>query len=109
MRLSPHDTQIFSMGFAIALAHFFAGRCAEALSWAEMARRERPDHIPATSLAAASGALVGNHAAAENAMARLRQLMPELRISNLREPFPIRRSDHFDRWVDAMRRAGLPE
>ena len=39
----------------------------------------------------------------------LRQLMPELRISNLRDPFPIRRPDHFDRWVDAMRKAGLPE
>ncbi len=109
MRLSPHDTQIFAMQFAIALAHFFAGRYPEALSWAEMACRERPDHIPATSVAAASGALIGNHAASESAMARLRQLMPELRISNLSDPFPIRRSDHLDRWVEAMRKAGLPE
>ena len=83
MRLSPHDTQIFSMQFAIALAHFFAGRYPEALSWAEMAIRELPDYIPSTSVAAASGALAGNHAAAGNAMARLRLLMPELRISNL--------------------------
>jgi TolB-like protein len=109
MRLSPHDTQVFAMQFAIALAHFFAGRYAEALSWAEMARRERPDHIPATAVAAASGVLVGNNAAAENAMAGLRQLMPRLRISSLRDPFPIRRSDHFNRWVEAMRKAGLPE
>ncbi|HWT30966.1 MAG TPA: hypothetical protein VN240_08055, partial [Propylenella sp.] len=109
MRLSPHDTQVFAMQFAIALAHFYAGRYAEALAWAEMARRERPDHIPATSLAAASGALLGDLGASENAMACLRQLMPDLRISNLGDPFPIRRSDHFDRWVYAMRRAGLPE
>jgi len=42
-------------------------------------------------------------------MARLRQLAPGLRIANLSESFPIRRSDHFDRWVEAMRKAGLPE
>ena len=97
------------MQTAIALAHFFAGRYAEALSWAEMAIRELPDYIPSTSVAAASGALAGNHAAAGNAMARLRQLMPELRISNLKDLFPIRRSDHFDRWKEAMRKGGLPE
>ena len=109
MRLSPHDTQIFVMQTAIAFAHFFAGRYAEALSWAEMAIRELPDYIPSTSVAAAGGALAGNHAAAGKAMARLRQLMPELRISNLKDLFPIRRSDHFDRWAEAMRKAGLPE
>jgi tetratricopeptide (TPR) repeat protein len=109
MRLSPHDPQIFSMQAATASAHFFAGRYAEALSWAEMAIRELPDYIPSTSVAAASGALAGNHAAAGNAMARLRQLMPELRIANLKDQFPIRRSDHFDRWAEAMRKAGLPE
>ncbi|MFO1061568.1 MAG: molybdopterin-dependent oxidoreductase, partial [Dongiaceae bacterium] len=35
LRLSPHDTQVFAMQFAVGLAHFFAGRPAEALSWAE--------------------------------------------------------------------------
>jgi hypothetical protein len=109
MRLSPHDTQVFAMQFAVALAHFFAGRNAEALSSAAMACRERPDHIPATAMAAACSALVGDHAAAEIAMARLRQLMPELRISNLKDAFPIRRPDHFDRWMEAMRKARLPE
>jgi TolB-like protein/Tfp pilus assembly protein PilF len=109
MRLSPRDTQIFAMQFAIALAHFFAGRYADASSWAAMACRERPDHIPSTCLAAASGALIGDQAAAENAIGRLHQLMPELRISDLRDTVPIRRSDQFDRWVEAMRKAGLPE
>src|SRR5262249_2768494 len=109
MRLSPHDTQVFVMQFAIGLAHFFAGQYAEAQPWAEKAIQERPDHIPATLLAAASGALVGDHVAMENAMTRLRQLVPELRISNLKDLLPIRRSDQFDRWAEAMRKAGLPE
>ena len=54
MRLSPHDPQIFNMQAATAAAHFFAGRYAEALSWAEMSIREQPDYIPSTSVAAAA-------------------------------------------------------
>jgi TolB-like protein/class 3 adenylate cyclase len=109
MRLSPNDTQVFIMQFLIGLGHFFAGRDAEAQSWTEKAIQERPDHIPAILLAAASGALVGDNVAMENAMTRLRQLVPELRISNLKDLLLIRRSDQFDRWAEAMRKAGLPE
>src|SRR5262249_39619894 len=107
--LSPHDTQVFVMQTAIAFAHFFAGRYAEALSWAERATREHPDHIPATCVAAASGALAENRAAMESAMARLRQLMPDLCLSNLKDLLPIRRSDHFDHLAEALRQAGLPQ
>jgi adenylate cyclase len=109
MRLSPQDAQVFVMQFAIGLAHFFAGRYSEALTWAEMARRAQPVHAPSNALAAASGALVGNRAAADGAMAHLRQLMPELRMRNLKDFVPIRRSEHFDRWAGAIRQAGLPE
>jgi tetratricopeptide (TPR) repeat protein len=109
MRLSPHDTQSFAMQSVMAWAHFFLGRYAEATSWAEMAIRQLPDHIPATSVAAAASALAGNHAAAGNAVARLRQLMPELRISNLKEVSQIRRSEDFARWAEGLRKAGLPE
>jgi len=109
LRLSPHDMQIFAMQFCIGLAHFFAGRYTEAMSWATMACSERPDHIPATCLAAASAALGGNHAAAADALTHLRRLAPGLRIANLDEPFPIRRPADVAKWADAMRRAGLPE
>ena len=109
MRLSPHDPLFFNMQAATALAHFFAGRYAEASSWAEMAIRDQPNHIIAVSTAAASGALAGRLAQMQRAMARLRQLDPALRISNLKDLFPIRRSEDFARWADGLRRAGLPE
>ena len=109
MRLSPHDPQIYNMQAATAAAHFFAGRYGEALYWAEMSIREQPDYIPSEAVKAASAALAGHPAAAAKSMARLRQLMPELCISNLNELFPIRRPEDFDRWTEAMRKAGLPE
>src|SRR4029453_1745947 len=90
-------------------AHFFAGRYSDALTWAEMARRAQPVHAPSNALAAASGALVGNRAAADVAMARLRQLMPELRMSNLKDFVPIRRLKHFVWWAGPIRQAGPPE
>src|SRR5262245_22051179 len=40
MRLSPRDPLIFHMQNGTAWAHFFAGRCDEALVWAEHALRE---------------------------------------------------------------------
>jgi TolB-like protein/Tfp pilus assembly protein PilF len=39
MRLSPQDPQIFNMHSGTSAAHLFAGRYAEALSWAETAVR----------------------------------------------------------------------
>jgi tetratricopeptide (TPR) repeat protein len=109
MRLSPQDPQIFNAQAATAAAHFFAGRYAEASSWAQVALREQPDHFIATCVAAASSALAGQAADAQRAMARLRQLDPDLRISNLGALFPISRPQDFTRWAEGMRRAGLPE
>jgi adenylate cyclase len=109
MRLSPQDPQIFSMQTATALAHFFAGRPDEALSWAETAVREQSKFLLSTCVAAASAGLVGRPAQAEKAMARLRQLNPALRLSNLRALIPLRRPEDFARWADGLRKAGLPE
>jgi TolB-like protein len=109
MRLSPHDPQIVNAHAATAAAHFFAGRYAEASSWAEMAGREQPNHFIAACIAAVSGALGGRLAEAEKAMARVRQLDPDLHMSNIKDLFPIRRVEDFARWEKGMRKAGLPE
>jgi tetratricopeptide (TPR) repeat protein len=109
LRLSPQDPHFFSMQSATASAHFIAGRYAEALSWAEAAMRVRPAFLLALCTAAASGAMIGRIAEAEKATARLRQLDPELCIRNLNNLFPTRRQEDFARWVEGLRRAGLPE
>jgi TolB-like protein/class 3 adenylate cyclase len=109
MRLSPQDPQIFSMQSVTALAHFFAGRPDEALSWAVTAVREQPKFLLSTCVAAASAGLAGRTAEAQKAMARLRQLNPALRCSNLKALIPLRRPEDFARWADGLRKAGLPE
>ena len=108
MRLSPHDMFTFNMESATAAAHFFAGRTAEALSWAERATLAEPRFVPPYLVAAASAALSGNQAAAEKAMARVRMLDPGLRLSNLHRFYPARRPEDIDRWREGLRKAGLP-
>jgi TolB-like protein/Tfp pilus assembly protein PilF len=109
MRLSPNDPHSFSMYTAMATAHFFAGRFIEALPFAEMALRERPNYILPTLVTAASNALVGRLQDAEKAMAKARRLDPELRLSNLGERYLNARPDQFTKWEVGLRLAGLPE
>jgi TolB-like protein len=109
MRLSPHDPHVFNMQALTACGHYFAGRDAEAASWAEMVGREQPRHLIGALICAASNALIGRNEQATKALARLRQLDPNLRISNLIERCPIRRPEDFSKLAEGLRRAGLPE
>ncbi len=109
MRLSPQDPQLFSMLAAIACAHFIAGRYAEAVSAAETALRERPNFVLLICVAVTSAALAGRIEEARKAMVRVRQIAPELSISNLRDVKTFFRAEDFDRWVEGLRMAGLPE
>jgi TolB-like protein/class 3 adenylate cyclase/tetratricopeptide (TPR) repeat protein len=109
MRLSPHDPYFYGMRAAMASAHLAAGRYDEALSWAEMATRVKPDSLLAACLAAASGALAGRSETARKAMILVRQIDPQLRLSNLKELISYLRPPEFARWADGLRKAGLPE
>ncbi len=110
MRLSPRDPILFRMQGATASAHFFAGRYDEASSWAEKALRENPNLQQALRVAAASHALAGRLEEAQKAIARMRQLDPDLRISNLKDRLPtFRRPEDFARYVEGLRKAGVPE
>ena len=110
MRISPVDPALCSMQTAVAFAHFFLGRDIEASSWAAMALRERPNFQPALRIAAASNALAGMMDRAQAAVARLRELNPNLRISNLRANSATqRRSEFSSRYAEGLAKAGLPE
>ncbi len=59
---------------------------------------------------AAGQVMSGRSAEAEGTIARLCQLDPALRLSNLADILPpFRRSDDRNRYIEALRMAGLPE
>lgn len=110
MRLSPVDPLMPLMQMATAHAHFFAGRYRETASWAAMALHGTPNLLPALRIGAAGDALAGNLEPARRAVARLLQLNPNERVSNLKDIFgPYRRPDDPRRYEEGLRKAGLPK
>jgi tetratricopeptide (TPR) repeat protein len=108
-RLSPLDPLTFLAYGGIAWAHFFAARYDDMSSWAEKALLERPNYVQGMRMAAVGHALAGRLANAHEAMARMRQLDPELRVSNLKRVVGFFGADDFFRYVDGLRKAWLPE
>ena len=75
-----------------------------------MALQDSPDFQPGLRIAAASNAMAGRPEQAHKSMARLRQLNPALRISNLKNVLPpFRRAEDLSRLEEGLRQAGLPE
>jgi TolB-like protein len=109
MRLSPQDPQLVQMQTATAYAYFGAGQHEEALRWAEKAFAEHPGHLPANVILAASSALVGRNDVTSKAMARLRELDPALRLSNLKHLLPVRRPEDLNSLMEGLSKAGLPD
>ena len=109
MRLSPVDPRTWFMQHGMAHAHFFAGRYDEALAWAKMALRERPDGYSALPIAAAISVLAGRGKEAKRLMARLLEIDPALRISNFENVVGPWQPEDLSKYQDALRKAGLPE
>ena len=109
MRLSPLDPTLHHMQCGTGFAHLLAGRFDDALSWAEKAFHNEPSYVSAAAVTAASHALAGRRKEARAAMQRLRQIDPSLRMSILKEWFPIQRPEHFAKWAQGLQTAGLPE
>src|SRR5262249_30546793 len=110
MRLSPLDPFGYFGCAGMGLAHLFAGHSGDAVSWAGKASHEQPNWATALRVAAIVYALSDRIVEAREAMARLREIDPTLRLSNLeRVAPPLRRPEDRARFADGLRRAGLPE
>jgi TolB-like protein/two-component SAPR family response regulator/Flp pilus assembly protein TadD len=109
MRLSPLDPQLFFMQSFTAFAHFIAGRFDEAWPLAEAATREQPYYLSGVRIAAVCNIRAGRQDEARRHIARALRLDPELRISNLRDRVGQIRQEYFEKYVEALRLAGLPE
>src|SRR5713101_1573379 len=109
MRLNPLDPLLFLLQAGTAFGHLFAGRYDEAASWAEKALRERPNFPLVLRLASASFSLSGRVEEAHKLISRLRQINPMLRVQHVKDLFPLRRPEDLARYIEGLRKAGLPE
>ena len=109
MRLSPLDSEMYRMNGGTALAHLFAGRLDEAVSWAEKALRDLPPFLMAVCIVAASHALAGRMGEARRTMQTLRRLDPSLRVSGISDWLVFHRPEYLAALSEGLRQAGLPE
>jgi TolB-like protein/tetratricopeptide (TPR) repeat protein len=109
MRLSPLDQFMHLMQSGVAHGHFFVGRYDEASVWAAKALRENPILLSAGRIAAASHALAGHLEPAQQALARMREIDPALRIHNLKDVLGPYRQEDLARLAEGLRKAGLAE
>ena len=108
IRLSPLDLLAHHFYTGMGWAHLFIGRYDEAASWARRAALEKPDWAPTARVETIACALSGRIVEAREALARLRAIDPNLRLSNPRMS-SWRRAEDRALYIEGLRRAGLPE
>ena len=108
LRLSPADPDAPQIASATSWALINAGRYEEAISWADKALFERPTFMPALRVCAICNALAGRIETAQRTVAVFRQHYPEWRIGNFSKGL-LRRPDDYAKFVEGLRKAGMPE
>jgi tetratricopeptide (TPR) repeat protein len=113
MRLSPLDLHASRIYASMGWTHLFAGRYDEAAAWARKAALEKPGWAVPPRIEAAACALSGRIAEAQEALARMRVIDPDLRLSHLGKQRGVasrlRRAEDLVLFIEGLRLAGLPE
>jgi len=110
LRLSPRDGRLHVFLDAIAAANLYAGRDADALSWAKQSIAVRPENAAAHAWAAAAAANLGDMATARAALAEFKRLQPGDTLATFQAE---RHGDNVDflrqreRFYRGLRTAGL--
>jgi adenylate cyclase len=108
-RLSPVGPDFHLAHGYSALCWFFLGKNDEPARWAMDATNHLPGWVAGPLASSMAHATLGNRPEASAAMAKLRSLRPDLRLSNLRDLFVFRRPEDWMRLTESLRLAGLPE
>ena len=115
IRLSPHDADLFLWYGGKSLDYFALQQDDQAIEWARRSITINPNFSPALAVLAAALALTGHEAEARDAEQRRIAVSPFKSIAAFKArgtPPPSadpRVRAFFDRFVDGLRKAGMPE
>jgi Flp pilus assembly protein TadD len=109
IRLSPLDPEVALFLGAIAVAHYGAGRYAEAFNCSSELLRLRPGFQGAQRLRCASLAQAGRTDEARKFLAAVRLEQPHLSIDWIRASVPYQTPELMARFLEGTRKAGLTE
>jgi adenylate cyclase len=108
-RLSPHDSFIPIWLIGRTFAYFIAERYAEAAESAKEMVRLAPDNPTAHRQLASCYGMMGRIDDAKEALKGYLRLEPNHTVADVRERVPSRSPENLDRFVEGLRRAGLPD
>ena len=108
-RLSPRDPFLAFWYTAQALAAFSAEHYEQAIEWSKKTIEENPSYPGAFRLLAASYGQIGDIERAETAVEEMLRLMPGITVTATREQVPWKKTDDAERYLEGLRKAGLPE
>jgi len=106
-RLSPLDPFIFNIHIGIGLAHFTAGRYAEAVKYPEMVLDERPGLTWPYRDLAAFRAQTGDLDGARDALQKFVYQRPPMSLATIAENLRFMHKDLLDRYIEGLRLAGM--
>jgi TolB-like protein/cytochrome c-type biogenesis protein CcmH/NrfG len=109
IRLSPMDPDMALFLGGIAVAHYGAGRYAEAVRVSEQISRLRPGFQGAQRLHCASLAQAGRIDEARSYLELVRREQPQLSIDWIKASVPYQTPQLMERFLEGMRKAGLGE
>ena len=107
IRLSPLDPDMALFLGGLAIAHYGAGRYAEAAHYATEALRLRPGFHGPQRLRCASLAQAGQIDEARSFLATARREQPQLSMDWIRANAPFQTPQLMERYLEGMRKAGL--
>jgi tetratricopeptide (TPR) repeat protein len=108
-RLSPYDSGKAMWLAGRGIGAFVAGRYDDVIATAGEVLGEYPTYATAYRQRAAALAALGRLEDARSDMATLLRLVPGLTISQVRIRVPVKEHEAMERWLNALRKAGLPE
>jgi adenylate cyclase len=108
LRISPFDPINFNSYIGMGVAHFTAVRYEEAIEWLKKGLQERPSAVWAYRLLTPAYAQAGRMEDARRSATLLLQSFPEFTISRHFQNI-ISHSEHMNRIIEGLRKAGVPE
>ena len=106
IRMSPHDPQNAIFNTGLAIAHYLAGRYAEAVEYGRETLQQRSAFTAGHRIYCASLAQNGQIDEAREALARLKERHPDLSIAWIESNVPYTAAP-MAKFVEGMRKAGL--
>jgi adenylate cyclase len=106
IHMSPHDPQNAIFNMSIAVAHYLADRYPEAVAFGRKAIQQRTQFTSGHRIYIASLAQAGQIEEAREALARVKELFPEMSIAWIKQYVPYT-AGPMNKFLEGMRKAGL--